>query len=92
MRMQALKELKKKSLGIPEKVTVSADSEKGLEEGLEKAKDIISGKSDILSSLKDLESDESHDEEDDEEMDLSDEAIDNMSEEELRHCLKKLRD
>jgi len=93
MNLKALKELRKR--GLPEaeeKITVVAPNREGLEEGLSKAKEIVKeGPESLLKGIE--ESHEMEDEhEDEEEKDLSDEALEMMSPEELKECIRKLRD
>lgn len=69
-------------------VKVMADSKKGLEEGLSKAKELMqSGAVDEMAHEAEEMMDESH-----EEKDYSDEALAMMSREELIECIKKMRD
>ena len=93
MNLKALKELRKR--GLPEgeeKITVVAPNKEGLEEGLSKAKEIVKeGPESLLKGIEEShEMEEEH--EDEEEKDLSDEALEMMSPEELKECIRKLRD
>lgn len=84
MSLKALKELRKHGMMHPEKVTVMSDTEEGLEEGLDKAKELL--ESGLTEEFEEEDDDDKWD-------DLSDEDIDKMSIEELRECLKeKIRD
>lgn len=95
MRKNALGMLRKNLRTVGEelpvkKVSVMADSEEGLKEGLEKAEDLM--ESGAINEMED--STESMMEEgmESEEKDYSDEALSMMSREELIDCIKKMRD
>lgn len=95
MNLKALKELRKR--GLPEgkeKITVVAPNKEGLEEGLSKAKEIVEeGPESLLKGIEEShEMEDEHEDEDEEEKDLSDEALEKMSPEELKECIRKLRD
>ena len=98
MRLEALKHLKKKAALAPEKVTVAAPTEEGLKEGLSVAKKLVEKKEESMPEMEDAlheameESEDEMEDESEKEMDLSDEAIEMMSPEELKECIKKLRD
>jgi hypothetical protein len=94
MRKNALASLRKnlRTVGdeVPvKKVSVMADSEEGLMEGLEKAEDIMESK---LGGEMESESEDMEMEGESEEKDYSDEALAMMSREELIDCIKKMRD
>lgn len=69
------------------KVSVMADSEEGLEKGLEKAKEVLES-----GVLPEMEESMEHSEEDHDSKEYSDEALAMMSREELIDCIKKMRD
>jgi len=84
------------------KVTVASDSEEGLEEGLDKAKEILKkklGSEDMMEEESMSESDdeelevseEDRDEMEDEAEDLMDDALDKMSPEEIKAKIEKLK-
>ena len=94
MNLKALKELRKR--GLPEgeeKITIVAPNKEGLEEGLSKAKEIVKeGPESLLKGIEESHEMEDEHEHEEEEKDLSDEALEMMSLEELKECIRKLRD
>lgn len=74
------------------KVTVASDSEEGLEEGLEKAKEIVEEKPDMMDAEKSEEDavHEAGESVEDEMMEHSEDGMEEMSEEEIDEKLQKL--
>lgn len=99
MRKNALGMLRKNLRAVGEelpvkKVSVMADSEEGLKQGLEKAEDILEGEmgEEQMNSPEGMEQQSEMEDMESEEKDYSDEALAMMSREELIDCIKKMRD